>query len=781
MKKIIILGVFLFSLTLFLLLGLHPGVSDSSKSVDYVIEQKTYTADSQAMTTDAVSLNDADGYVHARKITLSGGKPKEEIVINPSIPLQVSKDEVNSANAGTEKQLNARSKEMGAAAVSGKNRIPVSVGYMPQPPANKDAGNVTAPDTGDVLPGNPAIKSPEALPVVGSYENLKALLEMKSSFDDYGGGMLFPGVSFVVRSAMPVSMAFDNAVVAGVAQANAVDYSVTNVQVEGVDEADIVKTDGTYIYQVNRERIVIIKAVAAEKMEIAGVLDYADKSFSPQEIYVDEDHLIVIGRGSRDWSYPTDKRIGGIMPMFMPSYFYPREMVKAVIYDIRNKSDIRQVRELELNGSYVSSRKTGQSLYLVANKHLYYCRGGEINEPKPSYHDSVIGEGFAEIDYADIKYFPDSIEPSYLILAGLNLDCPDDAASVSGYLGSGQNVFASTRNLYVTVTSYSQSALKPVSAIGLFRPADIVNTKIYKFGLRDGRLTYLVSGKAPGTVLNQFSMDENGKYFRIATTKGNAWGSGEDASKNNVYIFDDSMDIAGKLEDMAPGERIYSVRFIGDRAYMVTFRNVDPFFVLDLKDPRHPAILGELKIPGYSDYLHPYDENHVIGFGKDAVDIWGMSFYLGMKMAIFDVSDVRRPVEMFTEKIGDRGTDSEILRNPKALLFSKDRNLMAFPVRLMEVKDSGQKPDTAFPEYGSFKFQGAFVYGIDLVNGFVKKGTITHLSNGDFSDANKYWYDCEKYVVRIIYIDDTLFTLSNGMIKVNGIHDLQEIDSLEIK
>jgi uncharacterized secreted protein with C-terminal beta-propeller domain len=285
----------------------------------------------------------------------------------------------------------------------------------------------------------------------------------------------------------------------------------------------------------------------------------------------------------------------------------------------------------------------------------------------------------------------------------------------------------------------------------------------------------------PGTVLNQFSMDEYGEYFRIATMKGEIWGIGENTSKNNVYVLDGALNVVGKVEGIAPGEKIYSVRFMGERGYMVTYRTVDPFFVLDLKDPCNPAILGELKIPGYSDYLHPYDENHVIGFGKDSVEIWGTAYYLGMKMAIFDVSDVSNPLQMFSEKIGDRGTDSELLRNHKALLFSKDRNLLAFPVRIMEVNENAGNPDTNVLQYGSFSFQGAYVYNIDLVNGFVPKGKISHLSEEDYTSAGSCWWNDEKYIERIIYIDDTLYTLSKGMIKANAIADLEEINSLDIE
>ena len=268
-------------------------------------------------------------------------------------------------------------------------------------------------------------------------------------------------------------------------------------------------------------------------------------------------------------------------------------------------------------------------------------------------------------------------------------------------------------------------------------------------------------------------MDEHGGSFRIATTKGNIWATDERISKNCLYVMDSMLSITGRIEDMAPGERIYSVRFMGDRAYVVTFKTVDPLFVIDLKDPEKPVILGALKIPGSSDDLHPYDENHIIGFGKETVEIKGQAYYQGMKVALFDVTDVSNPVQKFTEMIGDRGTDSELLSNHKALLFSKEKNLLTFPVTLMEIKDANKvKMNTL--EYGEFTFQGALVYNLDLENGFKLKGRITHLSDDDYLKAGRSWYDSEKNIRRIIYIGDNLFTLSNSMIKANAMEDLKE-------
>jgi uncharacterized secreted protein with C-terminal beta-propeller domain len=279
-------------------------------------------------------------------------------------------------------------------------------------------------------------------------------------------------------------------------------------------------------------------------------------------------------------------------------------------------------------------------------------------------------------------------------------------------------------------------------------------------------------------------MDEYKGNLRVAVTES-PWNN---TSQNNVYVLDDTMSVVGKIENIAPGERIYSTRFMGDRAYMVTFKNTDPLFVLDLKVPNKPRILGALKIPGYSDYLHPYDQNHLIGFGKDTIEIsnkdgegnvvGSSAYYQGMKMALFDVTDVNNPKEMFKELIGDRGTDSELLHNHKALLFDKAKELLAFPVTVMEVK--GDKVQENFPQYGQFTFQGAYVYKFNLKDGFVLRGKISHLTEEDYLKAGYNYADPEKEVKRIMYINDVLYTLSNGIVKANGLASLNEIKEVKM-
>lgn len=639
------------------------------------------------------------------------------------------------------------------------------------------------------------------LPRVGSYEKLVSLLEeglgrgsLTGFYDGRKEGLFKSdnsiatddiAVSFETEMSTPTiegAAASDSTADAqaktaarnGADSAESADYSTTNVQVQGVDEGDIVKTDGDYIYHVNRERVVITKVDMPEDMKVISSLEFTQKNLSPQELYLHDQRLIVIG--SSRASFPIRIMEDGVQKEIYPAPQSIRGSVKVLVYDMSDKKSLKLLREVEIEGSYVSSRKVDTALYLVANNRLNYNRiqRNEMNIT-PSYRDTALKEDYINIGYESIRYFPSARYDNYMIVAGIDVT-GNEPADVSTYLGAGQNVYASTENLYTAVSGYS-SALAGKTSEKTFRRE---GTQIYKFAMKDAKVTYLCKGEVPGTILNQFSMDENRDYFRIATTTGDTWATDERISKNCLYVLDSMLSITGRIEDMAPGEKIYSVRFMGDRAYVVTFKTVDPLFVIDLKNPDKPAVLGALKIPGYSDYLHPYDENHLIGFGKDTTEIKGQAYYLGMKVALFDVSDVSNPIQKFSEIIGDRGTDSDLLQNHKALLFSKEKNLLAFPVTLMEIKDGSEKAKQDSLQYGQFTFQGALVYNLDLENGFRLKGRITHLSEEDYLKAGNSWYNSDKNVQRIIYIDDNLFTLSNEMIKANAIADLKEKGSVII-
>lgn len=624
------------------------------------------------------------------------------------------------------------------------------------------------------------IKTDLELPVVGSFENLKKLIKSNR----YSGDI---DLSFTESG---TKKSPDSAPTNQPTQAIS-DYSTTNLQVQGVDESDVVKTDGQYIYQVNSQKVVIIKANPPEKMEIVSRIEFG-KSFNPAELYLDKNRLVVIGNSYNEPLIPLPK--DGKKPDIIN---YQTKMgmytVKAMVYDITRRSKPELIRELEIEGGMVSSRRIDSKVYIVSNSYIYNYFNQNSEETQPVYRDSVKGKDYIKIDFSSIQYFPEYVSPNYMIIASIDINDSKKEAQISTYLGSGQDIYVSNNNLYVALPKHEKTeTIEPqpkisVPAIGVIVPGFRYspNTLIYRFKLLNGNVKCSAAGEVKGRILNQFSMDEHNNYFRIATTSDEANQKGEYVSKNNLYILDMDMKLTGSILDIAPGERIYSTRFMGDRGYMVTFKTVDPLFVLDLKNPKNPSILGALKIPGYSQYLHPYDENHIIGFGKDTVEIknkvegstFTNAYYLGMKVALFDISDVNNPIEKFSVKIGDRGTDSELLWNHKALLFSKEKGLLAFPIAVYELKDTSNQEQLS---YGTFAFQGAYVYNIDKDKGFELKGKITHMTEEDYKKAGQYEYSWEKMIQRILYIGDNLYTVSSGRLKANRMDNLKEIGELLI-
>ena len=605
----------------------------------------------------------------------------------------------------------------------------------------------------------------EKLPVLGSFDNLKNLLAVKNNDYLCGGATSKvgsePSKSFDSNTAGADMLSTKNAQYAGVK-----DYSKTNVQVQGVDEGDVVKTDGKYIYKMNYNKVVIASGYPAEEMKVESEILFENKLYA-KEIFLKDKYMVVIGGKVLN----QDKPVGGFIGP-RERYFIPSGNTEAIIFDVSDKKKAKQVREIELEGSYISSRIIGSKLYLATNKFIPMYRqlnGCDDKDLLPHYKDSVGIGGLNEVSYDKIQYCPEAVEPNYIMVASLDLNKLERVMEITTVLGSANNMYVSNNNLYIAGRNYSGRREE---------------TSIYKFTLKDGIMEFAAKGNVPGYVLNQFSMDENNKYFRITTTSRG--GSEQD---NNLYVLDENLKIEGKLEGMAQGERIYSTRFIGDRAYMVTFKNTDPLFVIDIKNPKSPKVLGELKIPGFSNYLHPYDENHIIGFGKDteevsSVDQNGNKFGAfaktkGMKLAIFDVTDVNSPKQEFVTTIGGRGTDSELLNNHKALLFDKDKNLLAFPVTVMKEGGGGR----LYP-YEDFEFQGVYVYNINLKEGFTLKGKISHQ---EFVDTKEKTSNKENQIIfgdyrvqRSLYINDILYTLSNGGIKANNLTDLKEISKLKI-
>jgi uncharacterized secreted protein with C-terminal beta-propeller domain len=540
------------------------------------------------------------------------------------------------------------------------------------------------------------------------------------------------------------------------------DHSSTNTQVVGVDEADIVKTDGKYIYYIAKNKVVIVDAQAPDNLKTVSELKYdmsKDKYFTPIELYIADNRLVLIARTST----------------YAP--YYSGMHTVAICYDTTDKADIHHMREIEIEGSYVSSRMIGNNVYMISNKFVYSNGESGGIDIRPLYKDTSITYDYAPVSYDRMYYFPGIETTNFLTVASFNVE-KNDEADIQTYLSSGSNIYSSTENMYVVSTKfvYREKFEESNKFIDRIAPIESVTTEIFKFSLQDGATKFIGNGSVPGNILNQFSMDENNNHFRIATTDRD-YGLAN-SSGNNLYVLDENLKPVGALEGLAKGEQIYSVRFMGDRAYVVTFKQVDPLFVIDVSNPSNPSVLGELKIPGFSEYLHPYSENLLIGIGQDAETFnnhYGeTTLTVGMKMALFDVTDANNPKELFSTKIGSRGTYSEVLNNHKAFLFSKEKDILSFPITVNELKGN-----TSASSYGELTFQGAIIYGIDLEKGFVEKGRISHVDI--VSTGKKYFsYDYDLAISRIIYIGDTLFTLSDGLIKSVDMNSMEELDNLKI-
>ncbi len=517
-------------------------------------------------------------------------------------------------------------------------------------------------------------------------------------------------------------------------------HSTTNVQVAGVDEADIVKVDDRgYMYIVSGNVVFIVKAYPPAQTQLVSQISFDDQCLIG--IYVQGNKLAVLGS---DYTFPTT----------YDRYHVTNITTFVKIYDVTDPSSPSMVRDFAISGSYFNSRMIGDYVYFVVSKAAYLIDNvPQLPEIRSDQKLTMIAP--TEIHYSNgtDNYY------QYTTFVAMNIKNVTKApVYLPIMLGSTGNMYVSLNNVYITCGGWSG------------------NTTIYRIRVQGSNMTCEATGTVPGRERNQFSMDEYDDFFRIETTTQTiTWQPGW-ITKTNLYVLDMNLSVVGKLEGLAPGENFHSARFMGDRAYFVTFKKIDPLFVIDLSEPTNPSVLGELHIPGYSDYLHPYDETHLIGVGKHTVeaDEGDFAWYQGIKISLFDVSNVTNPVQMDNITIGDRGSDTPVLYDHKAFLFDRATGLLVIPILEAKIDESeygGEVPPNA---YGDPVWQGAYVYDVSLHHGFVFEGRITHLESGMNIYEDSYW------VKRSVYIEDVLYTISSRKVVLNKLHDLSPILEIEL-
>ena len=523
------------------------------------------------------------------------------------------------------------------------------------------------------------------------------------------------------------------------------DYSTTNNQVEGIEEGDITITDGRNIYTIIDNKVMIVNAetLKLEKRLVLG------KDIYPTHLMMHEE-LLIVGYTAH---VQTQKE----------PYYDSKAVTKIALYNVKDAANPTLVREVGHDGDLMNLRKSGNYLYVVSSRtpNYWMLQENPNIELRPSTYDGG-QEKVLPID--KIQLLPDSNQPSYLIVSAIDVsNAKTNEWKTQSFLGNSGQMYMSEKAIYIASMNYpfwpmprmdvpTSDAAEETS---IMAPQTDNETTIYKIGIDKTAVHMAGQGKVKGSVLNQFSMDEHKGYVRIATTEGNAWGS-EANSKNHLFILDENLKQVGAVNDLAHGERIYSARFMGDKAYLVTFKETDPLFVIDTANPKAPKVLGELKIPGFSNYLHPIDENHLLGIGYDTEVRMDenakepMVLTKGMKLSLFDVSDFNHPKEKQAVVIGDRGTYSAVQYDHKALFRDVRNSYYGFPITVYSATDEEDRL--------KYEGTGAQIYkvttsGIELVADLMEKAR-----------PGEQYEDSYNVVQRLLYVDDELFAVSRSKI-----------------
>ena len=597
------------------------------------------------------------------------------------------------------------------------------------------------------------------------------------------------------------------------------DYTTTNNQEEGVDEADFLKTDGDYIYEITGTDVVILDSWPAEQTHEVGRYSLAQGSSSqsawPRHMFLRDDTVAVLSHIYEEYRYEDKYDEDG----------EPREQVERPFYgsrltllDVSDRANPRLEKQIDIEGWYTNARMIGGDVYMVSNSNLniphnIWSSVYDDNSPLPApEYDAdearqtqlkniarpilraMLTSDFSGHDVRDMlprkraynsagqqileaslyectdMYLPDQLANlGVLNITHVDLDEKSTVES-TGLLAGGWQIYASQKSLYIS---------QPSSWWWWGWGQDDMTTHIHKFDLDtpDNRPAYAASGEVDGWLLNQFSMSEHAGHLRVATTD-NQWTWDEAtmtntrSGGNHVTILKQAqggLEKTGEIRDLAPGEQIFAARFMGDKGYVVTFEQTDPLFTFDLSDPKAPKLEGELKINGFSSYIHPMGEDHLLTIGQDADDEGRVS---GVHLQIFDVSDMKNPRRTYQHKIstGDWSSWSEAMWDHHAFTYHAQKEILAIPVNIHEWEQAGGE-----------NFSGLLLLKASKEQGFSEIGRVNH------SDlATQYWctmYPGESWacdaqsqdyywwtnVRRSIFIEDYVYSFGFEGLKVNDL------------
>ncbi len=508
-----------------------------------------------------------------------------------------------------------------------------------------------------------------------------------------------------------------------------VEYGMTNIQVEFIDEGDIVKNDGRYLYQLLRgENYEYSTVQIIDTQDGLKELSRIDGFSNIKEFYVWNDTVAVI-----------------------ESLWIDVPFNKVHFYDISDRTEPKVIHTFTLKGNYKTSR--------IADGYLYFFSSYNINETvKKNDLKSYIPVVEDEVLESDCLYLPEEItSTSYLLMVSVDLSEPTEFTDKMAVVSSSNYYYVSADNIYV---------LEDIYADYVHEGLQCDKTKIVRFPYAHGQIDTGIEGSVDGLLLDQFAMDEYDGYFRMITTvnpvkleavvddfSGELLGYYDYEylpESNSVYVLDDELNVIGSIENLAEEERVYSARFMGDIGYFVTFEEMDPLFSVDFSDPTKPKILGELKITGFSEYLHFYGENQLVGIGYEVNPENG--FYEGIKISMFDISNPADVKEINKLVLKDYSY-SDAFYNHHSVLISANKNLIGF-------LSEGYSSDF-LRDYG--------VYSYDEETGFEQRFLFDCV-------PDEYGY----FDVRGTYINDVFYLLKqNGGVEAYNLNSEKQIDFLE--
>lgn len=607
------------------------------------------------------------------------------------------------------------------------------------------------------------------------------------SADDFGGAMLSAAgppsaapspTASAARPASPPPSDRKGAAKEAQGPRAAETMSGTNNQVASVDEADIVKTDGRWVYFAANGALRIAEALDPKIVSVTRL-----PGASVREMFVEGDRAVV---------YTATGTTNGARCTYAYDCAFGTDgsSTKVVVLDLGDRKAPRIVREIDFSGSLVAARRIGTTIHTVVadgERPVAEFEAWPAGLETCGTMEAEVKKKFAALERENERRirtrtsrFPTlrengteqamcnevretALRDGNLFTSLVSFDMKDDKAApaTSSVRTRSGAVFASADALYLAVGHARQAGGRWYS----WSTTDEV-TELHKFriGATPKETKYVGSGAVPGHVLSQMSMDEWSGYLRVATTKGKV-PDPKVASVVSVLAEGEGGNLVrvGAVDGIAPGEDIRAVRFDDDRGYVVTFKKTDPLFVLDLYQPSAPAVLGELKIPGFSTYMHRIDPDHLLSIGFDANDHGDFAYFDGVLLQLFDVSKPTDPRLVHKEKIGTRGSSSAAATDHLAFNWFADRGLLAVPMTVCAGGGDGRNGN-------ELAFSGLYVYGVDAERGFTKLGGVDHGARG--ASCGTWWSNATSHVKRSVFLDDLVYSVAGDRAKVQRVSAL---------